>query len=187
MAAVQDGAVARDSTVRELLEEQDDFEQELRRLNARRWGRRAVLAVLAAIVGLGIVGVFGERSRDTEASSGGLKLGVTFPSVVRAGPPASLEIRVERADGFQGPVDIAFDSRYMDALDQVVLSPQPEDERTAGDDVVWTFSQPAGDSLVVRIDAQVSSQARFRHRGHVAVVEHGSKVVEADFTTWVWP
>jgi hypothetical protein len=176
-------ASTRESTV----EEQADFDQHLRRLRLRRWVRRAVLAVLGLVVVLGIVGLLGERTGRVHAAAAGVSLTVSYPSIVRDGPPTSLEITVVRAGGFSGAVDLAFDGRYLSALDQVSVSPQPDSERAAGDDVVWTFSQPAGDRLVVDIDAQVSSQARFRHPGQVRLVDGGDTVVAVRFTTRVWP
>jgi hypothetical protein len=176
-----------ESTVEELLDEQVDFDQHLRQLSVRRWVRRAVLAVLGLIVALGVAGVFGERTSTVHATAGVGTLDVSYPSLVRDGPPASFEITVERPGGFNSSVDLAFDASYLSALDQVSVSPQPESERTSGDDVVWTFSQPAGDRLVVRIEAQVSSQARFRHRGEVRLLDGGKTVADVRFTTWVWP
>ncbi len=180
-------ASASESTVEEVFHEQVDFDRYLRRLNLRRWVRRAVLAVLGLIAALGIVGVLGERTSTIHTTVAGVTLDVSYPSLVRDGPPASFEITVKRPGGFNGPVDLAFDASYLSALEQVSVSPQPESERTSGDDVVWTFSQPAGDRLVVRIAAQISSQARFRHRGEVSLLEGGDTIVGVRFTTWVWP
>jgi len=180
-------AAAPESTAEELFEEQADFDQHVRRLEVRRWFRRGMLAVLGIIVALGIVGLLGERTGRARAVGGGASLEVSYPSVVRAGPPTSLEITVLRAEGFDGPVDLAVDGHYLSALDQVSVSPEPDSERAAGDEVVWTFSRPAGDRLVVRIDADISSQARFRHRGQVRLVHGGNILATVRFTTWVWP
>jgi hypothetical protein len=145
------------------------------------------LAVLGLIVALGIMGVLGERTGTVQTTAGGVRLEVSYPSLARDGPPASLEITVTRPDGFNGPVDLAFDTHYLSALDQITVSPQPESERTAGDDVVWTFSQPTGERLIVRIDARFSYRARFRHPGQVGVLDGDNTIADVRFTTWVWP
>jgi hypothetical protein len=180
-------APAPQSTVEQLLHDQRDLRAELHALRRRRWARRAVLTVFALIVVAALFGVFGQRARTVQAASGDTTLSVRYPAVGRDGPPASVEITVRRPGGFSEPVEVTFDARYLDVLDPGVLTPQPESERSAGDDVVWSFTPPTGDELVVRFDGELSSHAPARSHGHVAVRATDGSVVAVGFSTWVWP
>ena len=175
------------STIEELLEEQRDVDGELRRLRRMRRTRRVVLALLALIVAGAVAGLFGERTRTGRASGAGYTLEIRYPYVVRDGPPASVTVTVRHPSGFTDPVEIVFDGSYLSALEQADLSPQPDSERSAGDDVVWSFAPPDGDSLVVHLAAQLSSRAHFAQHGRVGVRDHGKTEAEVAFTTWVWP
>ncbi len=175
------------STVEELLEEQQDLEEQVRHRRRLRLGRRVMLALLALIVVAAAAGVFGQRTRTASAAGGGYRLHVQYPYVVRDGPPASFTVTVRRPSGFDGPVEIVLDASYLSAWEQPEVSPQPDSEQSEGDDVVWTFSPPDGRTLVVRVDGQLSSEARFAHHGRVAVRDQGKTVAGVALTTWVWP
>jgi hypothetical protein len=176
-----------DSTVKALLEQQRDLDGQLRQLRRRRLGRRVALVLLGLIVLAAVAGLFGQRTRHVAATAGGYALAVRYPSVVRDGPPTSLEISIQRASGFDGSVEVAIDAAYLSAFEQPDVSPRPEAERSVGDLVVWSFSQPEGDQLTVQLEAQMSSQVHFGQHGHIGIREHGATVVEVGFTTWVWP
>jgi hypothetical protein len=179
--------VSSGSTVDELLDDQGDLPRELHRLRVARWFRRATLAVFGAIVLAGVVGLLGEQRGEATASATGYRVRVGYPSIVRNGPPTNLDIEVRRDAGFDAPVEVSFDASYLAALEQVEISPAPDSEKSAGDDVVWTFSPPNGDELTVRITAEFASGVHFARSGHAGVRENGQTVVEADFTSWVWP
>jgi hypothetical protein len=175
------------STVDELLDQQKDLDSQLRHQRRLRIIRRLALAVLALIVLGAVVGFFGERSRTVTATGRGYTIEVRYPSVVRDGPPASVTITVRHPSGFDGPVELVVDSAYLSAFEQPEVSPQPDSEQSAADDVVWSFSPPDGTTLVVQLEGQLSSKAVFAHHGRVAVQDQGQTAAEVAFTTWVWP
>jgi hypothetical protein len=175
------------STVDELLEEQQDLPRELGRLRGARWVRRATLLLFAVIVAVAAVGLLGEQRGEVTADAAGYRVRVGYPSIVRNGPPTHLDIEVRRDVGFDAPVEVSFDASYLAALEQVEISPAPDSEASAGDDVVWTFSPPAGEELTVRVTAEVASGVHFSRSGHAGVRERGRTVAQADFTSWVWP
>jgi len=175
------------STFEELLEQQEDVDAQLRHQRRLRIIRRLALAVLALIVLAALVGVFGDRSRTVRASGHGYTIEVRYPSVVRDGPPASVTITVRHPSGSDGPVELVVDSAYLSAFEQPEVSPQPDSEQSAGEDVVWSFSPPDGTTLVVQLEGQLSSKAKFAHHGRVSVRDQGQTAAEVAFTTWVWP
>jgi hypothetical protein len=175
------------STVDELLDEQADVDRQLRHQRRLRVIRRITLGVLALIVLAAVVGLFGRRSRTVRATGHGYTIEVRYPSIVRDGPPASVTITVRHPSGFDGPVELEVDSAYLSAFEQPEVSPQPDSEQSAADDVVWSFSPPDGTTLVVQLEGQLSSKAQFAHHGRVSVRDQGQTAAEVAFTTWVWP
>jgi len=160
---------------------------DLRTLRRARLLRRIGIAVLAAFVVCGAIGLFGIRTSSATASGGGYRLRVDYPAADRPGQPASLVLMVQRPGGFAGPVDLQLTQSYLDLLDMNDVEPAPSDTKSSGPYVVWTFAKPDGDTLTVTIDAAIQLNTQTGASASVRVLDHGTAVAAVHFHTWVAP
>lgn len=149
--------------------------------------RRVALALIAAFVLLGAVGLFGIRTRTVSAVGGGYAVTLAYPATDRSDQPIHWELSVRRAGGFSGPVHVGVSQSYLDLLDLNGIEPQPTESHTDGPFVVWTFDPPDGDVLRVTLDANIQVNAHFGEGAVVAILEGGTPVVSVKYRTWVAP
>lgn len=162
-------------------------EPDLLRSRRARTVRRLFMLGLAAVVGLGATNVLGVRSRSMTVSGGGYELTVTYGQVSRPGlaTPWSLEIR--HPGGFDGPVHVAVNGRYLDLFDENGLDPDPSSTTATADHVIWEFDPPPGDTLGVSFDARIEPGAQWGRTGETSVLVDGRPVVTARYKTWLLP
>ena len=163
-------------------------------LGPRRLGYTLTSVCLAALLGLatvdGVTGVavFGVDSATIHASGAGVELAVTYGEVSRPAIATPFDIRVEQAEGFDGPVRIAVDQEYLRMWDENGLVPAPAEESIMGDWVVWEFEPPTGTSMLVSYDARIEPAAQEGRSGSVAVLDEDDRIlVQVDFTTRLMP
>jgi hypothetical protein len=162
-------------------------EPDLLRSRRSRAVRRLFLTLLAALVAIGASGRLGVYSRMTTASGAGYELTVTYAQVTRPGlaSPWSLEIR--RPGGFDGPVTVTTNAKYLDLFDENGFDPQPSKSTATPDMVIWEFEPPEGDTLGVSLDARIEPGAQWGRTGESSVLVDGQPVVTVKYKTWVMP
>jgi hypothetical protein len=140
------------------------------------------------IVVAGIVGLLGPRTSTRTASAGGWELAVEHASVTRSGQPAPLHLRVENADGFTGPVQIALCDTLFDHLDFQNWYPNPSAETSSPGRLLYEFDPPSGTLLEVSLDARAApGQWGGSEDCRATVLVDDAPVVSADFTVRVVP
>jgi hypothetical protein len=150
----------------------------------RRW-RRLFLVALCAVLLAGLLNLLGVRSERVERTEGGTTVTVTYPRVARPGLAVVFEIEVHRDGGFSQPIQVGVDRRYLATFDENGLNPDPAEATTAGALVVWEFSPPIGDTLIVSFDARIEPDMRWRRSGQVAIFEEDEPLVTVPFTTFL--
>lgn len=152
------------------------------------------LAILSAVVLSAVVDgateadVWGPSDDRVSAAAGGYELEVRYPTVSRPALATPFDIVVRRAEGFDGPIDIAIDPRWVAMWDYQSLYPEPSSSTGDPEQLVWTFDPPDGDVLRVFFDARIQPAEQSGRDGWVAVLDpSGERVVEVDFTTAVRP
>jgi hypothetical protein len=146
----------------------------------------AVVAT-ATIDGLGWWDVVGVDSATVRASGGGYDLEVRYGTVTRPALATPFEISVRRSGGFDEPVTVVVDRRYLSMWDENGLVPAPTAETTRGEWVEWEFDPPPGDTLDIMFDARIEPGAQSGHDGFVGVLEDDSVVASVSFHTTVRP
>lgn len=153
--------------------------------------RRIGIGLLCVLVAAALLGALGPRAATTTASADGYELTVRHGQVTRPSIPVPLEITVERAGGFDGPVTLSISKGLVDRLDFNNWYPNPDGESTNGPDrVEYEFTPPGGDVLHVLLDARTApGQLPSAGRYTVAVVDSdtGEMLVETDFRMAVLP
>jgi hypothetical protein len=113
--------------------------------------RRVTIGVLALIVLLGALGVFGMRTSSVHDSGDGYALSVQYAVVSRAGLDTPWRVTVRHRGGFTGPITLATTASYFSMFESQGLTPQPDSETVGGryqyqdfsPATTPTFSQPA--------------------------------------------
>lgn len=150
------------------------------------WWRRGTLAVLTAFVLAALAQQLGVRTDTVRATSGSLEVQVRYADRARGALAAPFEIDVERAGGFDGPIEVRTAQAYLAIFDDNGFEPEPSSVSTADGEVIWTFDPPPGNALSVVLDARIEPGVFGRERGTTTVVV-GDDTVTLDYTTWVAP
>ena len=157
------------------------------RVRRARAMRRSFLVVLAAFLLLGALGFLGVRSRSVSASGGGYDLEVTYGAVSRPGLATPWSVEVSREGGFEGPVTVATTAAYFDLFDENSLDPEPTSSTTVGDQLVWEFDPPPGDTLSISLDARIEPGVQRGREGTTSVLDGGRPVATVRYRTRVLP
>jgi hypothetical protein len=164
-------------------------EPSLQRVRRAQWGRRALLAILVAILVAGFIGFLGIRTRTAEANANGYDLQVHFASIARPGVEVPFDIQVQRDGGFPNGVTLAVPSSYLSALDAQSPQPEPKSTTSDGDLVLMQFDPPPGDTFGVGWEAQIDPAANMgRKEATITVMgDDGAPAVNVSIRTWVLP
>lgn len=164
-----------------------DLDPDPRRLRLARNLRRVGLALMSALLALGLAGVFDPGEAEVSASAAETKLDVTHPDQTRAGFESALELRVERAGGFSDPVEIAISKEWLDLFDLNSIRPEPDSASADGERLLLSFEPPPGELLEATLDLTLRPAVRRTQPATVSVIEGGAPLVSVDFETAVVP
>ncbi|MFN2615168.1 MAG: hypothetical protein ABR552_10190 [Actinomycetota bacterium] len=145
--------------------------------------RRIGVAALFVIVGLAMSGVLGQRTSTVTASGGGYQLTVTYPSVVRPGLDVRWEVRVTKPGGFGPKLTLVFDRHYFDDFDLNSFRPDPDSSTSNGDQIIYSWDSPPGDTFQFSLDALVENGEHFGLNGMTAVAVNDARVATANYHT----
>jgi len=153
--------------------------------------RYVALGVMAVLVGLGLSGAAGIRSRTTSAAGDDLELSVRYGQVVRPGLAAPFEIAIRAVDGRDLPAELRVEvtSSYLAMFDENGLEPEPLDAWSGDGRTVWTYSVPAGErELTISLDARIEPGVQLsRREADISVRTDAGHTVALDVTSWVLP
>jgi hypothetical protein len=160
-----------------------------RRFGYFTFGVLATALVASALVdGASEADVWGVSSDRARAEGGGYELEVRYPTVSRPGLGTPFDVVVRRGGGFDGPVDIAIDSDWLQIWDRQALVPEPSGSTAEPGRVVLSFEPPSGDVLRVFLDGRIKPARQSGRDGWVAVLDaSGAVAAEVAFTTAVRP
>jgi hypothetical protein len=150
------------------------------------WWRRGVLVVLTLFVFAALTQQLGVRTDTVEGASGDLHVTIRYADRGRAALASPFSITVERAGGFEGPIEVRTRQSYLEIFDDNGFEPDAVSMTTEDGFVVWEFDPPPGDSLDVILDARIEPGVFGREPGTTVVSADGD-VVSLAFTTWVAP
>ncbi|MEY2433082.1 MAG: hypothetical protein QOC92_2807 [Acidimicrobiaceae bacterium] len=160
-------------------------------LRAVRRGHRLRLLFFIGVVAFLVAaafGIFGYRSRTVSRTDRGLTTSVTYGQFTRRGVATPLQIDIQSDTDFSDDVTVAIDSSWLEKMDIHSISPQPDQESTVGDTVVWTFQKPKSNELQVSIDADAGSSTQPGPTdGSVAIAVGDQLIHQLTFRTWIWP
>lgn len=163
-------------------------------IRRRRWLHRTTFGVLAAILALAVADgldwadAYGVATAEARATGDGVSLVVEYPSVTRPALVSPFRVRVERADGFDGPITLAVSRAWIEMWDQNGLYPSPSAETGDDDWVEWEFDPPDGTVFELFYDARLEPAWQRSEDGRLELRNtDGSVVAAVDFRTRVRP
>jgi hypothetical protein len=120
------------------------------------WVRRAMLTVFAAIVVLGLLNVFGQRSQTSRAAGPAAALEVRGPTKVRGGLLYQERITLRALRAIRYP-RLVLSQGWADGLQINTIEPQPQSESSRNGRLIFSYDQlAAGDKLEVWVDYQAN-------------------------------
>jgi hypothetical protein len=121
------------------------------------WGRRAVMAIFAAVAVLAVLNVFGQRGTRKVADSAAARLEVSGPNRLRGGLYYQSLITVRARRAIEHP-QLVLNRSWFDGLTINTTEPQASQESaTGGGNVALQYDKlDAGDVLRVWIEYQVN-------------------------------
>jgi hypothetical protein len=149
--------------------------------------RRLFMTALIAFLILGLTGFLGVRSRTTTVQGGGYELSVTYGQTSRGGLATPWSVQIRHPGGFEGPITVSTDSKYLDMFDENGFEPEPSKTTATPDEVIWEFEAPEGDTLGISLDARIEPGVQWGREGKTSVLEDGQPVVTAKYKTWILP
>ena len=150
------------------------------------WWRRGVITVLSLFVVAALTQQLGVRTDVVRATSGDLAVSVRYADRARGALAVPFTIAIQHAGGFQAPIEVRTDQRYLAIFDDNGFEPDPESVTTEAGDVIWTFDPPPGDTLTIVLDARIEPGIFGRQHGVTSVAAEGTSVT-LGYTTWVAP
>jgi hypothetical protein len=174
----------------------EDDDDGPRTLRGRRRTTLIFTVVVSLIVALALVEAlldlpgYGVDGATTSASRGEDVVTVRYARVTRGQLVSPLEVRVQRAGGFQAPVTVTISSAYFNLFITNDVSPQPTSETSTESSDILTFDPPpTGEVLDITWDIVAKPSGWFESRtGRVTVLgEDGRPTASASFHTKVRP
>jgi hypothetical protein len=159
------------------------------KLQRSRLVRRGFVVVLVGFLTLGMLNVYGVRTRERTGAGGGYELTVRYAGISRPGLATPWSVDVSRPGGFPDGVTLAVTSSYFDGFDENGLDPSPVEETNDGERSIWRFGPSVGDTLSVSFDARIEPGVQLtRLKGSVSVLGGtGAPAVTVEFSTLVMP
>ncbi|MGH9011877.1 MAG: hypothetical protein ACRDYF_18815 [Acidimicrobiia bacterium] len=149
--------------------------------------RRLFMTLLFAVLAVGAAGRLGVYSRTTTIQGGGYQLTVTYGQMTRPGLATPWSLEIHHPGGFDGPITVSTNTKYLDLFDENGFDPQPSKSTATPEEVIWEFDPPDGDTLGVSLDARLEPGAQWGRTGETSVLVDGQPVVTAKYKTWVLP
>jgi hypothetical protein len=149
--------------------------------------RRAFMVALVGVLAIGLSGWLGVRSATATAHGGDYELTVTYGRVSRPGLATPWSLEIHHPGGFDGPVTISTNTKYLDLFDENGFEPEPSKTTATPDEVIWEFEPPDGDTLGVSLDARIEPGVQWGRTGVTSVLVDGKPVVTAKYKTWILP
>ena len=161
--------------------------QDLTGRNRHVWGRRAALAVIAAMPVLGLLNVFGQHATPITYQGPAASLVIDSPAHVRGGLLFTTDIVITPRRQLTD-ARLYLGNGWFQAMSLNGVTPQPSTEIAQGSWQVWDFGKiPANTAFHVWISWQANPTNIGRRSQAVALYDGGTQLMTARRTLTVFP
>lgn len=157
-------------------------------------GYRVTAALLALLVLVALadtaspgIDVFGVGDGHVRAAGHGFELEVRYPSVTRPAVASPFDVEVTNPDGFDAEIELAINRDFLEIWDVNGLFPEPSEQRSEGDLIIWTFDPPDGDVFRFFYEARIEPARQSGTDGVVQLLDGGDVLLSVGWHTRVLP
>jgi hypothetical protein len=151
------------------------------------WVRRALLALLPALVLLALLNVFGQRPQTSTASSAAARLQLYAPSTVRGGLMYTARFTIEAHRELKNAT-LVLDPGWADQYTVNGVSPQPSNEESQDGKLSFSLGEiPAGRRYTMFIALQVNPTNVGHHAQTVWLYDGEKRLAAIHHTITIWP
>jgi hypothetical protein len=152
------------------------------------WGRRALLAVLTAVIVLALVNVFGQRTTNSSAHGTAGSLVVTAPGALRAGDLFQGRFTLTAGPHALNHPTLLLSSGWFDGMTFNGSVPDATQQSDVGSRVSLQFdSLPAGRHATIWLSFQANPTTAGRRRIDAELVDGATPVATVRRTIRVFP
>lgn len=149
--------------------------------------RRALLACVAALPILALLGVFGQKPSTSVAHGAALDVRVTAPSRLRSGLIFQVHVQIAAHRQIK-QLEVVFEEGWWDSMSVNSIVPEPSEESSDNGQVVLDYGQlQAGDSLSFWIYLQVNPTNVGKRREDVEVRDGGTPLAHIHRSLTIFP
>lgn len=153
----------------------------------RPWTRRALLALLTAVLVAGLLNAFGQRPSTAAAEAAEARLEVFAPARLRSGLYFETRITVEAVTELERAA-LVLDQGWLDGITLNTVEPAPIGEASRDGRLVLELGRvPPGDRHVLYLHMQVNPTTVGRRSADVVLEDGGRRLARADRTLAIWP
>jgi hypothetical protein len=149
--------------------------------------QRLGVILLVSVVLMGLLGVFGMRTRSVSAEADGYQLTVVYSAVSRAGIDTPWRVVVHHPGGFDRPVTLATTADYFDIFEAQGFRPTPSAETATGEYLFQEYDPPPGEELRVDFDAYIQPASQRGQRASTVLIVDGREITRVSYRTVLFP
>jgi hypothetical protein len=151
------------------------------------WVRRLLLACVAVLPLLALLGVFGQKPSTSSAASPAASLSVTAPTRLRGGLIFQVKVKVVARREIK-QLQIAFDTGWWESMSVNSIEPNPSSETSHNGQVVLSYGNlPAGQNLIAWVYFQVNPTNVGKRREDIAILDGSELLVRIHRSATIFP
>jgi hypothetical protein len=151
------------------------------------WARRILLALVAAVCALGLLGVFGQETHTSSAATERAQLTVQAPTRVRGGLLFQARFTVHARQELKD-ARLVLSPGWANGITINTIEPVPRGEASRDGRLAFDLGHvPQGESFVLYLDFQVNPTTVGRRNQDVELDDGAAHVLTVDRTMLVFP
>jgi hypothetical protein len=163
-----------------------------RHLDSPERGRRPtvralLLGLLAALLLVALLGVFGQKRVESTAETSSARFTVSAPTKLRGGLFFEARFRIEAISELEDAW-VVLDSGWLDDVTLNTLAPAPIEETSRDGDIALRLGRvPSGDQHILHLQFQVNPTAVGARSHDVRLLDGERELAAFDRDAWIWP
>ena len=149
--------------------------------------RGVLMALLAALLGVALLGVFGQKRIESTADAAAARFTVSAPTKLRGGLFFEGRFTIEAVSEIEDAW-IVLDSAWVDDITLNTLAPGPIEEASRDGDIALRLGRiPAGDQHILHLHFQVNPTAVGARSQDVRLLDGERELASFERDAWIWP
>jgi hypothetical protein len=164
-----------------------EHHRDLQGREARPHVRQVLVALLTAVLVLGLLGLFGQRVDVSSAESPAARLEVSAPTKIRGGIFFQARFRIQAIEELRDAA-IVFHPDWLEDITLNTVEPAPLGEASRDGRIALDLGRiPAGDEYRLYLHFQVNPTALGKRSQDVELYDGDRRLLSVDRDALVWP